>query len=318
MGDENEIGPDGISTGDLKSMFKELLDDNKKEIIEQIQSSMDRADDIGFSEEEDNSIVSDPAIVDKIESFVTQPSSSKDKPITSDSFKDLVEEFSISEKTSPAISSGLADIVNSLLKDKLPKEKLEEVQKKYCRPENCPNLLAPKVNKQIWQQLQQETKNTDSAMQKAQALLTSGVCAILQVCNKAEGETRNMLTHAAVLLLSANREFNLKRRDLVRPDLNKQYNSLCNPATEISSHLFGDNLSKDVEDLAKANKLSNKVTNKQRQEHRSHPYRGTASRGFRGRGRYQRGRGSRTHFLGYGRGQSRTPSSTKTHSQKSQ
>ena len=177
----------------------------------------------------------------------------------------------------------MAEIVKSLLNEKLPKEKLSEVQAKYLRPQNCTNLAqAPKSNKQIWQQLRQETRNTDSAFHKGQSLLISGLYAVLQMCNSSSGEQKNALTHTAVLLLSANRDLNLKRRDFIRPDLNKQYASLCNPSTTISTFVFGDDLNKEVEELTKSNKLSNKVTPKQRME----PYKVPGGRGMRGRGRF--------------------------------
>ena len=94
--------------------------------------------------------------------------------------------------------------------------------------------------------------------------------------------------------MSANRDFNLKRRELLCGDLNKQYASLCNPSVPVSSYLFGDDLNKEVEDLTKANKLSNKVTSKQRAE----PYQIPRGCGFKGIGRCKqsswKGRG---HFL---------------------
>ena len=131
--------------------------------------------------------------------------------------------------------------------EKLTKEKLEPVQQKYLRPENCENLVTPKINKPIWQQLKQETKNTDSAFQKIQQLLLSSLYAILQVCNSLSSsqntEDHNnimMLTHSIVLSSAANRELNLKRRDLLLADLNKQYAALCNPSTPVSQYLFGD------------------------------------------------------------------------------
>ena len=130
--------------------------------------------------------------------------------------------------------------------------------------------------------IRQETRNTDSAIQKAQSLLISGLYAVLQMCNSSSGEQKNALTHTAVLLLSANRDPNLKRRELICPDLNKQYASLCNPSTTISTFLFGDHLNKEVEELTKSNKLSNKVTPKQRME----PYKVPGGRGMRGRGRF--------------------------------
>ncbi|CAH3165394.1 unnamed protein product, partial [Porites lobata] len=83
---------------------------------------------------------------------------------------------SVLEKTSPAIDANLAEIVKSLLTEKLTKEKLAEVQNKYLRPENCTNL---------------ETRNNDSAFQKAQSLLLSGLYAVLQLCNSANGDQRN-------------------------------------------------------------------------------------------------------------------------------
>ena len=98
--------------------------------------------------------------------------------------------------------------MKSLILEKLPKDKLAEVQNKYLRPESCTNLVAPKINKQIWQQLGQETRNNDSAFQKAQALLLSGLYAVLQTCNSSSGQEKNVLTHAAVLLLSSNRVLN--------------------------------------------------------------------------------------------------------------
>jgi hypothetical protein len=215
--------------------------------------------------------------------------------VTKDSFKSLAEEFSIEEKVGPEIDADLADIVNSLLKEKLSKEKILEVQNKY-----------PKTNKQVWQQLKQETRNTDSTIQRAQSYLMSGLQAVLQVCNITAGKDKQMLTHAIVSLLTANRDLNIKRRDFIRPDLNKQYASLCSPSTSISTLLFGDDLKNEVEDLTKSNKLSNKVTLKQRFE----PYATTRGRGRScGRGRSSaRWRGSRPtrSFLGVGRGQMRS------------
>ena len=127
-------------------------------------------------------------------------------------------------------------------------------------PGNCTNVVAPKININVWQQLRQETKNNGSAFQKAPPLLFLGLYAVLQTCNSSSGEQNNVLTYAAVLSLSPNRELDLKRRDLIRPDLNKKYASLCNPSTPASSLLFTDELNKEVEELTKSHKLSNLVT----------------------------------------------------------
>jgi len=287
------------STADLKAMFGELLDGAKQDILAQVKGSIDQlymdferveveSEDAQPGTEANSEDNPDSAVAGKIDEFIQPKKPVSDEGINGDSFKLLAEEFTVTEKTSSAIDTNLAEIVKSLLNDKLPKEKLSEVQAKYLRPENCTNLVAPKINKQIWQQLRQETRNNNSAFQKAQSLLISGLYAVLQMCNSSSGEQKNALTHTAVLLLSANRDLNLKRRDLIRPDLNKQYSSLCNPSTTISTVLFGDNLNKEVEELTKSNKLSNKVTPKQRME----PYKVPGGKGMRGRGRFSHSCGS--------------------------
>ena len=122
------------------------------------------------------------------------------------------------EQTGPAINHDLAAIVNELLTDKLTKDKLESVQDKYLKPENCGDLIAPKINKPIWQQLKQETRNTDSVFQKLQQLYLSSLYAVLYVCNSLsnmhnteDNEKITILTHSIVLALATNQELNIKR-----------------------------------------------------------------------------------------------------------
>ena len=213
------------------------------------------------------------------------------------------------------------------MNEKLPKEKFDALQRDYLRPENCPDLFAPKINKQIWQQLKQDTKNRDSSLQKIQATLMSSLYAMLHVYNnlassKQDKDNLTPLNHAAILLLSANRDFNLKCRELIRGDLNKQYAELCSPSVPVSSYLFGDDLNKEVEDVTKANRLGNKVTPKQRvgpyQFQRGHGFRGTG-RGLRaidgGKQNDWKGRGP---FLGAGRGLSRNYQNCQSYQNKQQ
>ena len=82
----------------------------------------------------------------------------------------------------------------------------------------------------------------------------SALYAMMTVCNDLAQNHNDLkslttLTHALVLGLSANRQVNLARRDLLRPHLNKPYQSLCNPSTPITSYLLGDDLNKQVDDL---------------------------------------------------------------------
>ena len=65
-------------------------------------------------------------------------------------------------------------------------------------------------------------------MQKCQKLFKAAACAILEASRRACALIKVNLVHALVLILSGNRELNLKRRELLRPDLNAQSTALCN------------------------------------------------------------------------------------------
>ena len=309
---------------DIKAAMTEMMSSFKTELLSHVNASISQVyqyfEQAAEQEVQDDSVSvpeadplpehSEDNLVDKIANFAKDKSSQSQTDLSENTvFKTFVEQFAPGEQTGQAIDHDLSTIVNELLTEKLTKEKLEPVQDKYLKPENCENLVAPKINKPIWQQLKQETKNTDSTFQKLQQLSLSSLYAVLQVCNNLSSKQNiedsvMMLTHSIVLSLAANRELNLKRRDLLRSDLNKQYAALCNPSTPVSKYIFGDDLNKEMEDLSKASKLTKKVTPSPRME----PYRrpvGRASTYVPSRSNNYSGRGSRGSFLGFGRGESR-------------
>ena len=176
----------------------------------------------------------------------------------------MVAEFNPEKATGPPISEKLAELTNGLLKEGLSKDQISTINQKYLKPKNCPLLEAPKVNNLLWNQLKQEPKNLDTSLQKGQGFLMSALYAMITVCNDLaqnhnDVKSLTTLTHALVLGLSANRQVNLTRRDLLRPHLNNPYQLLCNPSTPITSYLFGDDLNKQVDDLTKANKFGQEL-----------------------------------------------------------
>jgi hypothetical protein len=100
---------------------------------------------------------SEDNLVDKVSKFAKENGSQSQTDLSeSKVFKSFVEQFAPGEQTRPAIDHDLATIVNELLTEKLTKEKLELVQDKYLKPENCNNFAALQNNKPIWQQLKKE------------------------------------------------------------------------------------------------------------------------------------------------------------------
>ena len=331
---ENPGTSDLPATSELKALLAEHLEGARKDILSHVQESIDQIyADFEYVESESESegaqaqvnteANTDTTVVTKIDNFIQPEHSDLGQGSSSASFKMLAEEFSVAEKTAPAIDSSLAEIVKSLLLENFPKDKLAEVQNKYLRPENCTNLVAPKINKQVLARRQgtmtQHSRRHSLCCSQVYMLYVRHVIAQVESkSNSSSGEQKNILTHAAVLLLSSNRELILKLRDLIRPDLNKQYASLCNPSTPVSSFLFGDELNKEVEELTKSPKLSSKVSPRKRME----PYRVPSGRDVRSPGRFNqcggRGKTPASPFLGHGQGQTWCQQSPKQSSTKTQ
>ena len=185
------------------------------------------------------------------------------------SWEHISQEFSVAEKTGPAIDEKLAQLVTGLIPEKLPRTKLDELVEKL---DNCPLLVAPKCNKAVWHQLKLPTKATDTSLQKCQKLLVAAVCALIQATTKASDDLKTPLTHSLVLALSANWQFNQKRRDILRPHLNSRYAALCNPSTSISTELFGDDIGKEIDELTKTSQIGLKLATPRKERGRYHPY----------------------------------------------
>ena len=96
----------------------------------------------------------------------------------------------------------LLKIVEGLINNKLPKEKMDGLREKYLRPGNCKLLAVPKTNRAVWNQLKDATKNGEIGMQKCQKLFMAAVHAILEASRGARGTIKANLVHALVLILS--------------------------------------------------------------------------------------------------------------------
>ena len=59
--------------------------------------------------------------------------------------------------------------------------------------------------------------------------------------------------NSIALLANANFKLNMKRRKLIKPDLNPPFTRLCKEDIKPSTKLFGDDLSKHMAEAKKAN-----------------------------------------------------------------
>ena len=68
------------------------------------------------------------------------------------------------------------------------------------------------------------------------------------------------LSDALSFVGHAGYQTSLKRRYLLKPEFSKGFQLLCATSTLVTTQLFGDDLSKNVDDISKANKIATKFT----------------------------------------------------------
>lgn len=81
------------------------------------------------------------------------------------------------------------------------------------------------------------------------------------VSNLQTGKTTNtrQVMDSIALVANANHKLNMKRRELIKPDLNPPDTKLCKKDIKPSTKLFGDDLSKHLKDMAKAKKAGRQM-----------------------------------------------------------
>lgn len=185
--------------------------------------------------------------------------------------------------------------------NKLSDGQLNEKTEKYLPPANCDNFITPEVNPKIWERLDHQTQGRDLKLSTLQSTNTK----VGYVCTKAtklllQARRENkspdieqwirMHTDALGLLGHISYEISHCRRDAIRPNLSKEYATLCASHVPITKMLFGEELQTQLNHIQASNKISNTTStqggNKGYSKQRGSSYWGshstTAGRNFLG------------------------------------
>lgn len=157
---------------------------------------------------------------------------------------------------------------------------------KFKVPANCDRAAPPLVNNEIWKVMDKRAQSQDRSIVEVQNLVAASMVPVIKLAEtlkpqiKANTEAKCLLSDALTMLGQVQYKLSVKRRYMIRPNLKKKYQSLCNIATPISTKLFGDEITKDIKTCDSTSFLG-----------RDQSYRGIPS--FRGRA------GSRVSRRGY-------------------
>lgn len=181
----------------------------------------------------------------------------------------IANDLNAKEHTDKDVSDKLAKLVTKRWSEKLTADKLSEKLKKYSRPGNLQNLTVPRVNPDIWVNVNHTGKradiraaNTQNIVSKVGSNLAKCTDSLLTARTKKQSKEMNLeeligsQTDALALLGHAQYELSMKRRDAIRTSLNKDYTGLCSRNVPVTSLLFGDDLQQQLNTI----KASNKIT----------------------------------------------------------
>ena len=182
----------------------------------------------------------------------------------------LTQAFTTSKVTSPAIEGKIAELIDNMLIGGLSAETVKERVEKHPPPENCKFLAVTMVNEEIWELLPRKSRAVDLAFQRVQEPLLQGISALTKLAGKLvkdinDGktpDTRHVLDHvmdSVAMLGNTNWKLNMKRRELIKPELNSPYTRLCKEDITLSTKLFGDDLSKHLKDMSEAKKAGQQM-----------------------------------------------------------
>ena len=75
-----------------------------------------------------------------------------------------------------------------------------------------------------------------------------------------KGQIVKQLMDGVLLMVNANIELNLRRREALKPELHTNHRYLCAPSNSITTELFGDDLPKAVKDITDTSRITSKLS----------------------------------------------------------
>ena len=169
----------------------------------------------------------DPEYKEKIAPVISQ-----DGDLVGEAVIHALQQELDTEGVAKEVDPAIAELVTALFKTGMAEEKVKTKMNSYLRPANAPRLAPVKVNTVIWDALPPHFRSLDLKMQKIHAPMLKGIIAAVEAASvlkstvpmsKELGEALKKTFDSIVLMITATKELNLRRRELLKPAINREY-----------------------------------------------------------------------------------------------
>lgn len=181
------------------------------------------------------------------------------------------QDCGVEEHKDPPIGDDLAKTFNAAATNAMTEKALSDRKAKILDIENLNMVVAPRLNQCVWNLIPRESKTRDATLQNIQKAITKGITPIVKVVDRlkkaVQGKAPMPDTRAAIadlvegitIVLAGHCLMNGYRRDLIKPDLHRDFKSVCSSNVPTTTDLFGDDLEKRITELGNTNKAGNKL-----------------------------------------------------------
>ena len=208
------------------------------------------------------------ALDNLIHSEKADPLTHSAEPVKQDDclLSSIAQELTDQEATGPNINESLVAILNKRWSEKLSEKKLTEKLDRLVRPDNCSGLIVPRVNTEIWSKLQTISRRQDLRLANNQKTLSKAGSALIYNTEKLLNAREKDNTVDSADMIKSNMDIlallghvftdlSYRRREAIKPNLNREYAALCAPHVPITANLFGDDLQSELNTIKASNKI---------------------------------------------------------------
>lgn len=176
---------------------------------------------------------------------------------SNDELDELLQDLEKKVEFGPALLANVSVGFSKTVARPLTKESKSSLKEKIRVPENCKELIVPKVNTEIWKLLPSQAKVLDLKQQQIQEVLSSGLSTLASISNsialhKAEipkevvSSVIKQAIDGANLLGDEFQSISGRRRYEMKKYLNPEYARICTAQVTASEWLFGSDLAENL------------------------------------------------------------------------
>ena len=182
-------------------------------------------------------------LADELNAF-EMPEEAEEMDIGDDLLEEITQVYQTEEELAEDLPPAAANLINKALRTAISQTREKELLDKFKRPGNCPSLVVPRVNTEVWKTLQRRTKEMDISLQKVQLALHKGLIPLARVLtslkDKKDKDNLKLVLESLQLLALSSFTLSTGRRQGMAIDFFPQYRSLCATSRPFNEFLFGD------------------------------------------------------------------------------